>query len=53
MIIRRLISAGMRTRSPWPQIGPHYAKLDGRNDYRSYAYYTDGKRQEPGVSMET
>jgi YidC/Oxa1 family membrane protein insertase len=26
-----------------PQIGPHFAKLDGRNDYRSFVYYADGK----------
>ncbi len=32
-----------------PQIGPHYAKLDGRNDFRNYAYYGDGKRQDPRV----
>ena len=29
-----------------PQIGPHYAKLDNRNDFRNYAYYADGKRQD-------
>ena len=34
-----------------PQIGPHYAKLDGRNDFRNYAYWSDGKRQDPGVKM--
>ncbi|MGA2479204.1 MAG: membrane protein insertase YidC [Spirochaetia bacterium] len=34
-----------------PQIGPPYAKLDGRNDYRNYAYYADGKRQDPKVAM--
>jgi len=34
-----------------PQIGPHYAKLDGRNDFRKYAYWADGKRQDPGVGM--
>ena len=34
-----------------PQIGPHYAKLDGRNDFRNYAYYADGKRQDPRVGM--
>ncbi|HVP18401.1 MAG TPA: membrane protein insertase YidC [Spirochaetia bacterium] len=34
-----------------PQIGPHYAKLDGRNDFRKYAYWSDGKRQDPGVGM--
>jgi YidC/Oxa1 family membrane protein insertase len=34
-----------------PQIGPHYAKLDNRNDYRNYAYYADGKRQDPKVGM--
>jgi len=34
-----------------PQIGPHYTKLDGRNDYRNYAYWADGKRQDPKVGM--
>src|SRR5208283_5014412 len=34
-----------------PQIGPHYAKLDNRNDFRNYAYYADGKRQDPKVGM--
>ena len=34
-----------------PQIGPHYVKLDGRNDFRKYAYWSDGKRQDPGVGM--
>jgi len=34
-----------------PQIGPRYIKLDGRNDFRKYAYWSDGKRQDPGVGM--
>jgi YidC/Oxa1 family membrane protein insertase len=34
-----------------PQIGPHYAKLDGRNDFRNFAYYAEGKRQDPRVGM--
>ncbi len=34
-----------------PQIGPHYTKLDGRNDYRNYAYWADNKRQDPRVGM--
>ncbi len=34
-----------------PQIGPHYAKLDGRNDFRKYAYWADSKRSDPGVGM--
>ncbi|HYW85803.1 MAG TPA: YidC/Oxa1 family insertase periplasmic-domain containing protein, partial [Spirochaetia bacterium] len=34
-----------------PQIGPHYAKLDNRNDFRNYAYYADAKRQDPKVAM--
>ena len=34
-----------------PQIGPHYTKLDNRNDYRNYAYYADAKRQDPKVGM--
>jgi YidC/Oxa1 family membrane protein insertase len=34
-----------------PQIGPHYLKLDNRNDYRNYAYYENGKRQDPKVGM--
>ena len=36
-----------------PQIGPHYLKLDNRNDFRSYAYWADAKRQDPGVKMGT
>ena len=34
-----------------PQIGPHYVKLDGRNDVRNFAYWADGKRQDPKVGM--
>ena len=34
-----------------PQIGPHFVKLDGKNDYRNFAYYADGKRQDPKVGM--
>ncbi len=34
-----------------PQIGPHYLKLDNRNDYRNYAYYENGKRQDPRAGM--
>jgi YidC/Oxa1 family membrane protein insertase len=34
-----------------PQIGPHYAKLDGKNELRAYAYWSDNKRQDPGVGM--
>jgi YidC/Oxa1 family membrane protein insertase len=34
-----------------PQIGPHYAKLDGRQDSRTYAYWAENKRQDPGVKM--
>ena len=26
-------------------------KLDGRNDFRNYAYWADGKRQDPKVGM--
>lgn len=29
-----------------PQIGPIFSKLDGRNEYRQYHYYADGKRKE-------
>jgi YidC/Oxa1 family membrane protein insertase len=36
-----------------PQIGPHYLKLDGRNDYRNYAYWAENRRQDPGVKMGT
>jgi YidC/Oxa1 family membrane protein insertase len=36
-----------------PQIGPHYIKLDGRNDFRNYAYWAENKRQDPGVKMGT
>jgi YidC/Oxa1 family membrane protein insertase len=39
------------TLSLGPQIGPHYAKLDGRNDYRNYAFWADNKRQDPRVGM--
>jgi len=28
-----------------PQIGPQFAKLDGRNDYRHYYTFTNGKRK--------
>jgi YidC/Oxa1 family membrane protein insertase len=34
-----------------PQIGPHYVKLDGRQELRTYAYWADKKRQDPGVKM--
>jgi len=34
-----------------PQIGPHYTKLDGRNDLRQFAFYENGKRQNPNVGM--
>lgn len=34
-----------------PQIGPHYEKLDSRNDFRNYAFFADGKRQDPKVGM--
>jgi YidC/Oxa1 family membrane protein insertase len=36
-----------------PQIGPHYTKLDNRNDFRNYAYWAENKRQDPGVKMGT
>jgi YidC/Oxa1 family membrane protein insertase len=36
-----------------PQIGPHYLKLDNRNDFRNFAYYADKKRQDPGVKAGT
>ena len=29
-----------------PQIGPPFEKLDTRNEYRQYVYYTDGKRKD-------
>jgi YidC/Oxa1 family membrane protein insertase len=29
-----------------PQIGPDYEKLDGRNEYRRFIYYSDGKRKD-------
>jgi YidC/Oxa1 family membrane protein insertase len=32
-----------------PQIGPHYAKLDGKNEFRNYAYWAENKHQDPGV----
>ncbi len=34
-----------------PQIGPHYVKLDNTHDSRNYAFYADGKRQDPKVGM--
>jgi YidC/Oxa1 family membrane protein insertase len=34
-----------------PQIGPHYVKLDGRQDSRTYAYWAENKHQDPGVKM--
>ncbi len=33
-----------------PQIGPHFAKLNGRNDYRRYMYYVGGKKHNVKVS---
>lgn len=39
------------TLSLGPQIGPPYAKLDGRNEIRGYAYWADAKRQDPRVGM--
>jgi YidC/Oxa1 family membrane protein insertase len=39
------------TLSLGPQIGPPYKKLDGRNDLRTYAYWADGKRQDPKAGM--
>ena len=39
------------TLSIGPQIGPHYLKLDGRNEFRKFAYYADNKRSDPGVGM--
>lgn len=32
-----------------PQIGPEFEKLDGRNEYRKYFYYADGKRKNAKV----
>jgi YidC/Oxa1 family membrane protein insertase len=34
-----------------PQIGPHYLKLDNRNEMRNFAYFADAKRQDPKVGM--
>ena len=34
-----------------PQIGPHYVKLDNTHDSRNFAFYADGKRQDPKVGM--
>jgi YidC/Oxa1 family membrane protein insertase len=31
-----------------PQIGPHFVKLDSRNEYRSFVFYADGKRKDQG-----
>jgi YidC/Oxa1 family membrane protein insertase len=39
------------TLSLGPQIGPSYKKLDGRNELRAYAYWADGKRQDPKVAV--
>ncbi len=33
-----------------PQIGPHFKKLDGRNEYRKYMYYVGGKKHNVKVS---
>lgn len=34
------------TVSVGPQIGPSYAELDGRNEYRRFFYYDGGRRRE-------
>jgi YidC/Oxa1 family membrane protein insertase len=39
------------TLSLGPQIGPTYAKLDGRNDSRAFAYWENNKHQDPRVGM--
>jgi YidC/Oxa1 family membrane protein insertase len=33
-----------------PQMGPRFTKLDGRNDYREYITYTNGKRKMEKVN---
>ncbi len=35
-----------------PQIGPHFAKLDGRQEYRKYFSYADGKRKEQKLNKQ-
>jgi YidC/Oxa1 family membrane protein insertase len=39
------------TLSLGPQIGPAYKKLDGKNELRAFAYWADGKRQDPKVAV--
>lgn len=34
-----------------PQIGPSYKKLDGKSEYRHFAYWLDGNRQDPKVAV--
>jgi YidC/Oxa1 family membrane protein insertase len=36
-----------------PQIGPVFKKLDGRNDYRNFVTYADGKRKDVRVNPAT
>ncbi len=31
-----------------PQIGPLFGKLDGKNEYRSFVYFSEGKRKDLG-----
>ncbi|POR05363.1 hypothetical protein AU468_01400 [Alkalispirochaeta sphaeroplastigenens] len=35
-----------------PQIGPSYAELDGRNEYRKFFYYDGGRRRELRLRTE-
>ncbi|NOY08246.1 MAG: membrane protein insertase YidC [Spirochaetes bacterium] len=36
-----------------PQIGPHYNKLDGRNEYRRFIYYAGGKKKNVRVGKNS
>ena len=36
-----------------PQIGPHFKKLDGSQEYRKYYKFTGTDRQEDGLNKET
>lgn len=36
-----------------PQIGPAFKKLDGRNDYRNFVTFADGKRKDVRVNAAT
>ena len=35
-----------------PQIGPDFVKLDRQNEYRTYTYFADGKKQDARIPKE-